>query len=160
MELRGINHLALVAKDMDATVRFYTQVLNMRLVRAGRNDDDPDSRHYFFDMGGGNLLAFFDFPGLEGKGVLGIGSMHHLSFTVGSLEELMEARERLISQGVHVSGLVDHDFIKSIYFRDPNGILLEISAYTRPLSQADLLADPEPVPAVLGLMEQAGRKPS
>ncbi|MBI3302563.1 MAG: VOC family protein [Deltaproteobacteria bacterium] len=76
MRFHGVNHLALVSSNMDRTVRFYTQVLGLKLVRAQRNDDDPNSRHYFFDLGGGNLLAFFDFPGSR-RGQVGTGTMHH-----------------------------------------------------------------------------------
>jgi catechol 2,3-dioxygenase-like lactoylglutathione lyase family enzyme len=61
MTFRGVNHLALGSANMDRTVRFYTQALGLRLVRTQRNDDNPNSRHYFFDLGGGNLLAFFNF---------------------------------------------------------------------------------------------------
>lgn len=148
VELKGVNHLAMVTRDMDATVRFYTGVLGMKLVRAQRNDDDPDSRHYFFDMGGGNLMAFFDFQGRNpGE------KMHHIAMTVESVAELERTREELIRKGIDVSSIVDHDFIKSIYFRDPNGILLEISAYTRRLADVDVLADPEPVPALRELLE-------
>jgi catechol 2,3-dioxygenase-like lactoylglutathione lyase family enzyme len=62
MRFHGVNHLVLVSSNMDRTVRIYTQVLGLKLVRAQRNDDDPNSCHYFFNVGG-NLLAFFDFPG-------------------------------------------------------------------------------------------------
>ena len=58
----GVDHLALICSDIDATVRFYTEVVNMRLVKIVTNRDEPTSTHIFLDMGGGNLLAFFDFP--------------------------------------------------------------------------------------------------
>ena len=58
----GVDHLALISSDLDATIQFYTGVLKMRLTRIITNHDDPTSTHIFFDMGGGNLLAFFDFP--------------------------------------------------------------------------------------------------
>lgn len=144
---KGLNHLALVTSDMDRAVRFYSQTLGMKLVRAQRNDDDPNSRHYFFDMGGGNLLAFFDFAGARG------GYMHHVAFQVDSVEELERLRQELLGKGVGVSSVVDHDFIKSVYLRDPDGILLEFSAYTRPLSEADRLADPDPVPTIKEMLE-------
>ncbi|MEW6296492.1 MAG: VOC family protein [Thermodesulfobacteriota bacterium] len=150
MMFRGVNHLALVSSDMNRTVQFYTQVLGLRLVRAQRNDDDPSSRHYFFDLGGGNLLAFFDFPGSR-PGQVGTGPMHHVAFSVESGEKLEELRQQLRRKGVEVSPIVDHDFIRSIYFRDPDGILLEASAYTRTLTEADIWADPDPVPAAAAL---------
>lgn len=151
MRFHGVNHLALVSSNMDRTVRFYTQVLGLKLVRAQRNDDDPNSRHYFFALGGGNRLAFFDFPGSQ-AGKVGTGTMHHVAFSVGSPAELEELQRRLRTKGVEVSPVVDHDFIHSIYFRDPDGILLEASADTRPLTEADVVADPDPVPAVKELL--------
>lgn len=150
MTFCGVNHLALVSSNMDHTVRFYTQVLGLRLVRAQRNDDDPNSRHYFFDLGGGNLLAFFDFPGYQ-QGHVGTGTMHHVAFSVESVEKLEELQQHLRAKDVEVSPIVDHDFIHSIYFRDPDGILLEASAYTRPLTEAEVWADPDPVPAAAAL---------
>lgn len=150
MTFRGVNHLALVSANMDRTVRFYTQVLGLRLVRTQRNDADPNSRHYFFNLGGGNLLAFFDFPGYQQDHV-GAGTMHHVAFSVESVAQLEELQRRLRAQAIEVSPIVDHDFIQSIYFRDPDGILLEASAYTRALTEADRWADPDPVPAVAEL---------
>ncbi len=147
---RGVNHLALVSSDMNRTAQFYTRVLGLRLVRAQRNDDDPHSRHYFFDLGGGNLLAFFDF--LEARpGQVGTGTMHHVALSVESVEKLEALRHQLRQKGIEVSPIVDHDFLRSIYFRDPDGILLEASAYTRALTEADVWADPDPVPAAAAL---------
>ncbi len=80
----------------------------------------------------------------ETKGV----NHHHIALAVDSLGELEAFREKLVRKGVGVSEVVDHDFIKSVYFRDPNGILLEVSAYVRELAEGDLMADPDPVPAV------------
>ena len=153
MRFRGVNHLALVSSNMDRTVRFYTQVLGLRLVRAQRNDDDPNSRHYFFDLGGGNLIAFFDFPDSQ-PGKVGRGTMHHVAFTVDSVEALATLQKDLRQKGIEVSDVVDHDFIRSIYFRDPDNILLEASAYTRLLTKDDVLADRDPVPAVKELLVQ------
>ncbi len=150
MTFRGVNHLALVSANMDRTVRFYTQALGLQLVRTQRNDDDPNSRHYFFDLGGGNLLAFFDFPGYQ-QGHVGTGTMHHVAFSVENVMQLEELQRCLRAQDIEVSPIVDHDFIQSIYFRDPDGILLEASAYTRPLTEADRWADSDPVPAVAEL---------
>ncbi|MBI3301714.1 MAG: VOC family protein, partial [Deltaproteobacteria bacterium] len=76
----GVDHLALICSDLDATIRFYTEGLGMRLTRIVPNRDEPTSTHIFLDMGGGNQLAFFDFPE---KGpahtVRGVGSMHHVA---------------------------------------------------------------------------------
>ena len=76
----GVDHLALISSDLGATIEFYTSVLQMRLTKIVANRDEPTSTHIFLDMGGGNLLAFFDFPkhGDE-PAVRGIGSMHHVA---------------------------------------------------------------------------------
>ena len=76
----GVDHLALICSDLDATIHFYTQVLGMRLTRIVQNRDEPTSTHIFLDMGGGNQLAFFDFPEKgPARTVRGVGSMHHVA---------------------------------------------------------------------------------
>src|ERR1700753_1134175 len=68
---RGIHHVALMSSDVEATVRFYDGVLGFPLVEVMENRDYPGSTHFFFDLGNGNLLAFFDFPGEDLGGVGG-----------------------------------------------------------------------------------------
>jgi len=155
---RGINHLALVTPDMDATVRFYAGVLGMPLVAtlmAG------PMRHYFFEMADGNTVAFFEIAGMEtfakAAGALGDRpiQLDHLSFNVPDEHALELLRKRLLSAGCEVTGVVDHGLLRSVYFHDPNGIALEASwwvtdATGRPADYDDdtLFADPDPVPAV------------
>lgn len=143
----GVHHLALVCKDMDQTERFYTEVLGMKptaklTIRGG-------AKHYFFDMGGGNQLAFFWFPDAPeaqpGIGNAGFNeftsahaSMHHVAFTVPNEDKLWEAWDTLQANGVDSMWALDHEFCKSIYFRDPNGILLEFSCWVRELDERDL----------------------
>jgi catechol 2,3-dioxygenase-like lactoylglutathione lyase family enzyme len=122
----GVDHLALICADLDATIRFYVEVLGMRLTRIVENRDDPTSTHIFFDMGGGNQLAFFDFPE---KGpaptVRGVGSMHHIA---------LKARPdqfRAIVAGLDQRGISYslHGSLEtgSVYVRDPDNILVEIT---------------------------------
>ena len=122
----GVDHLALICADLDATIRFYVEVLGMRLTRIVENRDDPTSTHIFFDMGGGNQLAFFDFPE---KGpaptVRGVGSMHHIA---------LKARPdqfRVIVAGLDQRGISYslHGSLEtgSVYVRDPDNILVEIT---------------------------------
>ncbi len=122
----GVDHLALISSDLDATLRFYTGVLNMRLTRVIQNLDDPTSTHIFLDMGGGNLLAFFDFPE-HGPAPTqrGIGSMHHVALkaTADQLDVLVATFE---AKGI------THDLHRfegggSVYLRDPDNILLEVT---------------------------------
>ena len=122
----GVDHLALICSDVGRTIEFYTEVVGMTLNKVVPNRDEPSSIHIFLDMGGGNFLAFFDFPKKgPAKTERGIGSMHHLALkatpeqyakTVGIL------RERGIEHDIHggeTSG--------AVYFRDPDGILLEVT---------------------------------
>ena len=168
---RGVNHLALVTPDMDATVRFYAGVLGMPLVatlRAG------PMRHYFFEMADGNTVAFFEVPGMEtfakAAGAPGDRAIQldHLSFNVADEHALELLRKRLLAADCEVTGVVDHGILRSIYFTDPNGIALEASWWVtdvtaRPADYEDreVFADPDPVPAVEELRrDQVGSLPS
>jgi catechol 2,3-dioxygenase-like lactoylglutathione lyase family enzyme len=162
---RGINHLALITDDMDATVRFYHGVLGARLVAT---IGTPDFRHYFFEFGLENTVAFFEYTGVKhdtfakpaGTPDPRAVQFDHLSFNLPDEESLHSLRNRLKAAGSEVTDIVDHGFIRSIYFTDPNGIALEASwwvldATGRPADYTDrrLFSDGDPVPAVkeLGL---------
>jgi len=159
---RGVNHLALVTPDMDATVRFYHGVLGMRLVASVMAGP---MRHYFFEIGPQNTIAFFEVKGADTfaapAGIpdrLRKAQFDHLSFNVADEEALVELQERLRAFDCEVTPIVDHGFVRSIYFTDPNGIALEASWWTvdataRPAEYSDarLFGDPNPVPAVAEL---------
>ncbi len=155
---RGVNHLAMVTPDMDATVRFYAGVLGMRL--AATTMAGP-MRHYFFEIGAENTIAFFEVKGTEtfakpaGAPSDRAIQFDHLSFNVPDEHALEMLRKRLLSAGSEVTEVVDHGFIRSVYFTDPNGIALEASWWVvdgtgRPtdLTDPELYEDPDPVPAV------------
>ncbi len=164
-ELRGVNHLALVCKDMARTVDFYTNVLGMPLVKT---IDLPAGmgQHFFFDIGGGDSLAFFWFPeapaaapGIASPAgqslVTAHASMNHVAFDIPA-EKIEQYRERLVASGVEVTEVVNHDdsprgvsdeinpttFVRSIYFSDPDGILLEFAGWTRELGDTDVKHKP------------------
>src|SRR5580700_2620800 len=118
---RGINHLALVTADMDATVRFYHGVLGARLVAT---IGTPQFRHYFFEYTGLPVDSFAKPAGVPDPRAV---QFDHLSFNLPDEDALMALRDRLKSAGCEVTDVVDHDFIRSIYFTDPNGIALEAS---------------------------------
>ena len=158
---QGINHLALVTPDMDATVRFYVGVLGMRLVATTMAGP---MRHYFFEMAPGNTIAFFEVKGAETFAKPAGGpsdraiQLDHLSFDVPDEHALEMLRKRLLAAGSEVTEVVDHGFIRSVYFTDPNGIALEASWWVvdgtgRPTDYNDpaLFGDPDPVPAVAEL---------
>jgi catechol 2,3-dioxygenase-like lactoylglutathione lyase family enzyme len=159
---RGVNHLALTTNDMDATVRFYHGVLGMRLVAT---IGTPDFKHYFFELGPQNTLAFFEWVGHD-VGTLekpaGVVPDHptqfdHLSFNLPDEQALIDLSDRLAEYACEVTEVVDHGFIRSIYFTDPNGISLEASYWVtdptgRPANYADhqvMFTDLDPVPAVV-----------
>lgn len=122
----GVDHLALICFDLDTTIRFYTEVLGMRLMRIIQNRDEPTSTHIFFDMGGGNLLAFFDFPEKDtSKAIRGIGSMHHVALKA-TRESFQKTLATLEAKGIQYS-LHGSRETGSIYLRDPDDILLEIT---------------------------------
>ena len=170
-ELRGFNHLALVCRDMAETVEWYEDKLGMKLVKTlelpgGRG------QHFFLDMGNGvDGVAFFWFPdGPEGSkgithqdrsGVTAIGTMNHVAFDVAP-EHFDDYRRKLVAKGVAVTEAVNHAnsldgghkpdydpatddgdvFIRSIYFKDPNGITLEFAAWTKVLDETDVRHEP------------------
>jgi catechol 2,3-dioxygenase-like lactoylglutathione lyase family enzyme len=162
---RGVNHLALVTPDMDATVRFWHGVLDARVVAT---IGTPSFRHYFFDIGQGNTVAFFEYADQHldsyakpaGVPYEKASQFDHLSLNLPDEEALLRLRDRLKSHGCEVTDVVDHGFIRSIYFSDPNGMALEASwwvldATGRPADYTDsrLFADADPVPAVLELRD-------
>jgi len=162
---RGINHLALVTPDMDATVRFYAGVLGMRVVATTMAGP---MRHYFFEMSPQNTVAFFEVPGAETFDK-GAGSppplpipiqLDHIAFNLPDEAALEQLRKRLLAAGSEVTEVVDHGFIRSVYFTDPNGIALEASYWVvdgtgRAADPGDtaLFDDPDPVPALAEIHE-------
>lgn len=160
---RGVNHLALVTTDMDATVRFYHGVLGARLVA----DLATNSfRHYFFEFGPGCTIAFFEYRGVELEHfALPAGvpdprkaQFDHLSFNLPDEHALLTLHSRLKAAGCEVTDVIDHGILRSIYFSDPSGIALEASYWVidptgRVADYGDeaLFADPDPVAAVVEL---------
>ncbi|HEX3829269.1 MAG TPA: VOC family protein [Sporichthyaceae bacterium] len=121
---RGIHHLALLSSDVERTIRFYDGLLGFPLVEVMENRDYAGSTHFFFDLGNSNLLAFFDFPGLDlGPYAEVLGGLHHVAISI-SPRRWEAARERLAAAGVEH---VVHSEV-SLYFRDPDGVRLELLA--------------------------------
>jgi catechol 2,3-dioxygenase-like lactoylglutathione lyase family enzyme len=121
---RGLHHTALISSDVETTVRFYQDVLGFPLTELIENRDYPGSSHFFFDIGNGNLLAFFDFPGLDvGPYAEVLGGLHHMAISVAP-ERWEELVQRLTDAGV------PHEVHSgvSVYFRDPDGARIELIA--------------------------------
>ena len=123
---RGVHHVALICRDVEETIRFYTELLGWPLAEVMENRDYPGSTHFFFDIGNDNLLAFFDFPGLGlGDVVEAIGGLQHLAISVAP-EAFEVIRDRLEGAGVDYVG-PDRGVVDSLYFRDPNGVQIEVT---------------------------------
>jgi catechol 2,3-dioxygenase-like lactoylglutathione lyase family enzyme len=121
---RGLHHFAIVSGDVARTVEFYQELLEFPLTEIFENRDYPGSNHFFFDIGNGNLLAFFDFPGLDvGPYQEVLGGLHHIAISV-SPDRWAHLRGKLDAAGVEY--LLESDV--SIYFRDPDGARLELLA--------------------------------
>jgi catechol 2,3-dioxygenase-like lactoylglutathione lyase family enzyme len=121
---RGLHHTALISGDVERTIRFYQDVLEFPLTELIENRDYPGSSHFFFDIGNGNLLAFFDFPGLDvGPYAEVLGGLHHIAISVAP-ERWQHLVRRLEEAGVEH---VVHSEV-SVYFRDPDGARLELIA--------------------------------
>lgn len=164
-EFRGLNHLALVCRDMQRTVDFYSGVLGMPLIKTIELPNGM-GQHFFFDLGNGDSLAFFWFPNAP-QGVPGIsapahwpgageivtahGSMNHVAFDVPA-DKFDEYVEKLHAKGIPTSHVLNHDespmqvsatmhpgvFVRSVYFMDPDGILLEFACWTRVFDASDV----------------------
>ncbi|MGH9153236.1 MAG: VOC family protein [Acidimicrobiales bacterium] len=121
---RGVHHVALLSSDVERTVRFYSGLLGFPLTDIFENRDYEGSNHFFFDLGHGNLLAFFDFPGLDlGPYAEVLGGLHHLAISMEP-EQWAAARDRLREAGV----AYQEESGTSVYFRDPDGARVEIIA--------------------------------
>ena len=162
MIFKGINHMAMVTGDMEKTVVFYRDVLGMPLVGTiGNVPGGYPYRHYFFELGAGNTIAFFEWPGMveefhkpAGAPASGRIQFDHVSFNVEDEEALLGLKATLEGHGVEVTDVIDHQVIHSIYFTDPNGIALEASFWVKDPTGVDhdyadpfFFGDADPVPS-------------
>jgi catechol 2,3-dioxygenase-like lactoylglutathione lyase family enzyme len=119
---RGVHHLALLSRDVERTIGFYQGLLEFPLTELFENRDYPGSTHFFFDIGHGNLLAFFDFPGLDlGPYAEVLGGLHHLAISVEPAQ-WERLRHKLRAAGVPTQEMSG----SSIYFAGPDGERLEL----------------------------------
>jgi glyoxylase I family protein len=121
----GVHHLALICADPERTISFYQDVLGFPLVELFENRDYEGSSHFFFDIGAGNMLAFFDFPGLGLVPVPeGLGGVQHVAISV-TPETFEMLKRRLDDAGVAYIG-PDRGIKESVYFKDPDGVQVEL----------------------------------
>jgi catechol 2,3-dioxygenase-like lactoylglutathione lyase family enzyme len=154
----GVNHVALITTDLDATTRFYEEVLGAPLIATIATED---MRHYFFRFGSQCTVAFFQFTAdkeprfAKTAGIFDARSLHfdHLSFNLPDEIELIRLQRRLRAAGHEATDVIDHGAVRSIYFTDPNGVALEASWWAHdvtaqpPDRTGALFTDPDPVPA-------------
>ena len=143
MELRvqGLHHITAITSDASSAVRFYTRVLGLRLVKKTVNFDAPSAYHlYFGDEKGrpGTLITFFDWKNAVGVGQVGAHVTHHFAFTTKDDEGLERWRQWLTQNDVQTVGPLDRGSFTSIYFQDPDGLILEIATIGTGRGYSDL----------------------
>lgn len=121
---RGVHHIALLSRDVDETIRFYQDLLEFPLTELFENRDYEGSTHFFFDIGNGNALAFFDFPGLDlGEYAEVLGGLHHIAISV-TPDRWEHLKSKLAAAEVEI--VFEHE--SSLYFMGPDGERLELIA--------------------------------
>jgi len=144
--MRGVDHVAYPAWELEETIHFYRDVLEFPikhciLAPGWGNEPHPDFAHFFFDIGGGGTIAFFHYfdveryadPNMPDR----INRARHLALAVDTEEELNHYQRRLEEGGYPLRFRIMHELIESIYVWDPNGYAIEISRPLRPLQEAD-----------------------
>jgi len=143
IQTQGVHHITFVGSNRQAIIDFYQGVLGMPLVFEQPNLDVPEENHLYFDAGDGRLITFFVRPTRVNDSTpnpQGIGNLHHLAFTV-SHATYTQVEQRLNELGIDNTGPIDRGFMDSIYFRDPNGQLLEMACFKFVPPQGHTIAD-------------------
>lgn len=129
LRLRGIHHLTAICSNLERTVSFYRDLLGLSLIKRTHNDDDPGARHFYFgDPEGtpGTMITFLEYPSMD-QGQIGVGVVHHFALRAGTLEELEAWYRHLRDHGIQCTQPIDRTYFSSIYFRDPDGNIVEIA---------------------------------
>jgi catechol 2,3-dioxygenase-like lactoylglutathione lyase family enzyme len=143
IQTQGVHHITFVGSNRQTIIDFYQGVLGMPLVFEQPNLDVPDENHLYFDAGDGRLITFFVRPTRANDPTPnpeGIGNLHHIAFTV-SRATYTQVAARLDELGIENTGPIDRGFMDSIYFRDPNGQLLEMACFKFVPPQGCTIAD-------------------
>lgn len=133
MRLTGIHHVSAITNDLERAGHFYEEALGLRLVKKTFNQDDGRTRHYFWAAYDGARVAphssmtLFDWSGTQAMARGGAGQTHHVAFRAESKEQQAAWREHLLSMDLDVSPVMDRNYFESIYFRAPDGLLVEIA---------------------------------
>ena len=123
---QGVNHIAVFAKDLEATAKFYDEILDMPVIRVSANRDSEESTHMNVAIGNGMSLAFFDFPHvprLQRKAPEGVGNVMHIALPIAKtiFDDLKGRMDRNKVKYQEVGG--------SLYVKDPNGLAIELMPY-------------------------------
>jgi len=165
MDIKRIHHVAYRCNDAKETVEFYQKHMDMGFVLAIAEDKVPSTQepdpymHVFLDAGQGNVLAFFELPNSPqmGRDENTPEWVQHIAFELGSMEELLAAKERLETAGLDVLGPTHHGIFQSIYFFDPNGHRIELAANIG--TEAEMKQLNEVAPAMLEEWSQTKKAP-
>jgi catechol 2,3-dioxygenase-like lactoylglutathione lyase family enzyme len=131
LQVQGVHHITLVGADRQTSIDFWEGVLGMPFVFEQPNLDVPDESHIYFDPGDGRLITVFTKEDRKADPThtpRDVGAVHHIAFSV-SHATFVQAVARLDERGIKHSGAIDRGFMDSIYFRDPLGLLVELSSY-------------------------------
>ncbi len=144
--LEGVHHTARPTWKLEETVRFYRDVLGLKVchaisARGWGQDDHPDFLHFFFESGNGSTIAFFYYLGTQ-RPEDSVAWDHwlyraaHTAWRVDTRETMLQWKARLEAFGYSVLQ-VRHEILESIYVTDPNGYMIEFSWQMRPLTEHD-----------------------
>ena len=129
LALRGLHHVTAICSDLERTVSFYRDLLGLKLLKQTVNEDDPGARHFYFgdaDASPGSIVTFMEYPNME-EGQVGVGVVHHFALRTGSLDELEAWHKHLNAHDVQATEPINRTYYSSIYFRDPDGNIVEIA---------------------------------
>lgn len=129
LRIGGIHHITAICSNLDRTVSFYRDLLGMTLLKRSHNEDDPTARHFYFgdpEATPGTMLTFLEYPGMD-EGQIGGGVVHHFALRAATLAELEAWYTHLSAHGVQCTEPLDRTYYSSIYFRDPDGNIVEIA---------------------------------
>jgi glyoxalase family protein len=133
MRLEGIHHITGISQDLVRADEFYHAALGLRIIKKTFNQDDPATRHWFWASYDGTTVAphsslsFFGWPRGGRAARPGVGQTHHIAFRAATSEQQLAWRDHLESSGIAVTEVLDRTYFRSIYFRAPDGLLLEIA---------------------------------
>lgn len=167
MKYNGVNHIALATGKIDETIRFWRDLLGMRLI-AGIGESG--NMQYFFEISECCSVAFFEWPEVEpvpekehGRVVAGPFAFDHIAFGLESEDDLWELKDKLNAAGIWVSEVIDHGFLHSIFSFDPNGIPIEFAWNVEgvDIRKTPVMTEPSPTEiAAEGAEPQEGKWPS